>query len=152
MTFRHPLGPPDLRKALAGLGTTILLATAALSVTAATSRADDPVGHHVKYTVTADDPVYAEIYYRDTDPPTFADYSHDPYVYSPTAEADLGRPGQSWVYEATLADPGQWAMVTASSGESAATTPTFHCELAVDGVVAVTDAGPKGALCSLRSW
>ena len=67
----------------------------------------------MRYTVTADKPVNAEIYYRDTDPPTFSDYSHDPYVFSPNAEATVG-PGKPWVLEATLTDPIQWGMVTRS--------------------------------------
>ncbi len=50
-----------------------------------------------------------------------------------------------------LANPGQWAMVAATSGLSPA-TPMFHSELAVDGVAVTSNDGPKGALCSLRSW
>jgi hypothetical protein len=152
-----PAARARLAASCALLGLAMLVAVS-MGATA-TARADDGVGaddgpalHRVTYTVTADNPVYAEIYYRDTDPPNFADYSHDPYSFSPTAEADLGRPGQSWVYQAMLADPDQWAMVTAMSGDSAVTAPTFHCKLAVDGVVVVTKDGPKGALCSLRSW
>lgn len=106
--------------------------------------------HHVRYTVTSSTPVYAEIYYRDTDPPTFADYSHDPYLYSPNVEADIG-PNKPWVLDVTLADPDQWAMVTATSGDSNITTG-FQCQLAVDGTVVVSSKGPKGALCSLRNW
>lgn len=106
--------------------------------------------HHVRYSVTSSTPVYAYIYYRDTDPPTFVDYSHDPYRYSPRIEADIG-PGKPWVLDVTLQDPDQWAMVTATSGDSNVTTP-FQCQLSVDGAVVVSSNGPKGALCSLRTW
>lgn len=116
---------------------------------AATSNAEPPL-HHVRYTVTSDNPFWAKIYYRDTDPPSFADYSHDPYLFSPTAEADVG-PGRPWVLEVMLADPGQWAMVTVAATD-ARVTPMAHCQLAVDGVVVSTGNGAKGALCSIRHW
>jgi hypothetical protein len=126
-----------------------MLVAAGLLVTTAPSSAE-PELHHVKYTVTAEQPLYAEIHYRDTDPPTFADYSHNPYQYSPNVEVDVG-PATPWVLEVMLGDPNQWAMVTASSGQSPA-MKNFHCELAVDGVAVVADEGAKGVLCSLRHW
>lgn len=112
--------------------------------------AEGPVMHTVTYTVYTDNPFHADIYYRDTEPPNFADYSHNPYVFSPKVEADLG-PGQPWVLNVALANPEFWAMVTATSGQSP-NPPTFHCTLAVDGQVVVTNSGAKGALCSLRHW
>jgi hypothetical protein len=148
--FPTVCGSTTTVRTLLGIGSAMLLAAAGLTVTTATSGADEPVLHHVKYTVTSENPFYAEIYYRDTDPPNFAEYSHNPYLYSPNVEADIG-PGAPWVFEAMLADPSQWAMVTATSGPSAA-TPMVHCELAVDGVVVVSKDGPKGALCSMRFW
>ncbi len=119
---------------------------------AAPSAVADPPLHHVRYTVFADGPIWARIYYRDTEPAVFSDYSHNPYVFSPRADADLA-PDRPWVLETALADPEMWAMVTVQSGESPDyPTPTFRCELAVDGVVVKTGSGPKGALCSLRNW
>lgn len=50
-----------------------------------------------------------------------------------------------------LADPQNWAMVLGTSGLSP-NPPGFRCTLAVDGEVVVTNAGPKGALCSMRLW
>jgi hypothetical protein len=142
------------RQTILALASTPLLAMAAMAAIAVgtpTSRADDePVLHHVKYAVWAETPVYAEIYYRDTDPPTFADYSHNPYQYSPNVEATVG-PGKQWVLDVMLADPNQWAMVVGMVPLSQ-TNPDFHCALAVDGTVVVTNQGPKGALCSIRSW
>lgn len=126
------------------------LAISALLSTPAQAAAEQPVLHHVQYTVTSETPTHAQIYYRQTDPPSWADYSHNPYLFSPRADADIG-PGKSWVFEVMLADPEQWAMVTATSG-LAPVTPMFHCELAVDGVVVSTNQGPKGALCALRHW
>ena len=112
--------------------------------------ADGAVPHEVTYTVYTDSPFHADIYYRDAEPVSFADYSHDPYVFSPKAEADLG-PGAPWVLTVRLEDPQHWAMVTATSGRSP-NPPGFHCTLAVDGAVVVSNSGANGALCSLRPW
>jgi hypothetical protein len=106
--------------------------------------------HHVKYTVFSEQPFYVDIYYRDVDPPNWAEYSHNPYKFSPKVESDVG-PDQQWNLDVMLSNPDQWAMVTASVGPSQQ-SPNIHCVLAVDGVVVATDAGPKGALCSLRNW
>ena len=140
------------RRSLSAFGTAVLLATAGVAVTPTISRADegDPVLHHVKYSIWADTPVNAEIYYRDTDPPTFADYSHNPYQYSPNVEADVG-PDKQWVLDVMLADPNQWAMVVGTKTR-AETNSGFHCVLAVDGAVVVVNNGLKGALCSIRHW
>ncbi|MGV0992169.1 MAG: hypothetical protein ACOYB7_07925 [Mycobacterium sp.] len=110
----------------------------------------DDVLHDVTYTVFTERPFFADIYYRDAEPPNFADYSHDPYVFSPKIEADLG-PDRPWVLNVRLSDPQSWAMVVGTSGSSP-NPPTFHCTLAVDGAVVVSNSGAKGALCALRHW
>jgi hypothetical protein len=140
------------RRSLPAFGAAVLLAMAGVAAIPAISRADegDPVLHHVKYSIWADTPVNAEIYYRDTDPPTFADYSHNPYQYSPNVEADVG-PDKQWVLDVMLADPNQWAMVIGTKPRSE-TNPGFHCVLAVDGAVVIVNSGLKGALCSIRHW
>ncbi|MGW0160702.1 hypothetical protein ACWDUN_15460 [Mycobacterium sp. NPDC003323] len=126
--------------------------TAATPVSAEPPPPPPPPLHHVQYTVTTDAPFWVHIYYRETDPPTWSDYSHNPYVFSPRADVDVA-PDKPWVFDAMLADPDLWAMVTVQSGESPnLDPPTMNCTLAVDGVVVKTDSGPKGALCSLRSW
>jgi hypothetical protein len=111
-----------------------------------------PPLHHVQYTVTTDAPFWVHIYFRETDPPTWSDYSHNPYEFSPRVDVDVA-PDRPWVFDAMLADPDLWSMVMVQSGEAPGfPTPTFNCTLAVDGVVVKTDSGPKGALCSLRTW
>lgn len=117
---------------------------------AAPASADDPGLHDVTYTVYTDQPFFADIYYRDSEPANFADYSHNPYIFSPKVEADLG-PDRPWVLNVKLANPRHWAMVLGTSGQSP-NPPNFHCTLAVDGVVQATNSGAKGALCSLRLW
>ena len=136
---------------LAAIGMSLVTAClTAPGTAAAEGPADSPAFHAVTYTVYTDAPFHADIYYRDSEPPNFADYSHNPYMFSPKAEADLG-PGQPWVLTVQLASPEQWAMVTATSGQSP-NPPTFHCTLAVDGTVVASNSGAKGALCSLRHW
>jgi hypothetical protein len=114
------------------------------------SHATTPGTHSVKYVVYSDVPASVDIYYRDTDPPDFADFSHNPYQYSPKVEANLA-PGTPWQREASLANPDLWAMVAVSRVHSSV-KPEFHCELLVDGVIAASNRGPMGALCSLRQW
>jgi len=144
----------DRAKGFARLGSAMALAATAAAGTMASATADDeappPAMHQVTYTIFTEQPFNAEIYYRDSDPPNFADYSHDPYVYSPNIEAQVG-PGKPWVMTVQLANPDQWAMVMGTSGQSP-NPPNFHCVLAVDGVVVAQNAGAKGALCSLRHW
>jgi hypothetical protein len=137
------------RGALATSGAALLAATG-LSI--ATPAAAEPPLHHVRYTVTADAPFWAHIYYREREPAVFADYSHNPYEFSPRAQVDIG-PDQPWVFDAMLADPAMWAMVAVQSGEALDfPTPGFNCTLEVDGVVVKADSGPAGALCSIRDW
>jgi hypothetical protein len=137
---------------LAKIAAVLTLVAGCLVMAAAPpAAAEEPALHHVKYTVFTEIPYgNAEIYYRDVDPPNFADYSHNPYVFSPNVEATLG-PDRMWTMDVMLANPDQWAMVTATSLDSPQ-RPNFHCVLAVDGEVVATNQGPRGALCSIRNW
>ncbi|UXA16570.1 hypothetical protein [Mycobacterium sp. SMC-4] len=130
------------------------LCTATTVFAAGVADAQPPL-RHVRYTVGASqDITNAEIYYREVDPPNWAEYSHNPYQFTPNVEADLG-PGKAWVFETMLANPDAWAMVVVGlPGPSTQPLqePGFVCELRVDDVVVATDSGSKGALCSLRPW
>lgn len=109
---------------------------------------------NVKYTLTAERPIYADIYYLGQEPGNFAQYSNNPYRFIPNVEVDVG-PNTPWVYELQLAKPEHWAMFSASTGDGPVKEPgepNFHCELEVDGVVVVESAGPTGVLCSIRPW
>jgi hypothetical protein len=112
--------------------------------------AADPVMHHVKYAVTAENPIYTDIYYLDHQPDKFSDYSHNPYLFTPHVDVDLG-PGKPWTFDLDMTNPDAYAMVVASTGTEPG-TPGLHCVLAVDGVVVVSKDGLKGVLCSLRNW
>ena len=136
---------------LLGAGAAMLVAMTGLLVSTGRAHADEPVMHHVKYTITAQNPIYADIYYLDQQPQVFSDYSHNPYQYTPNVQADIA-PGHPWVSPTVmLSDPNNYAMVTVSTGTEPG-TPQFHCALIVDGKVVVSNDGAKGVLCSLRSW
>src|SRR5689334_17081416 len=131
------------------IGATIAAPTAA--VRAEPAEPPPPPLRHVQYTIFTEQPYTAEIYYRDTDPPNWAEYSHNPYLYSPNIEVGVG-PDKQWNLDAWLANPDAWAMVVASIQSDSPASPNFHCVLAVDDVVVKTSQGPKGALCSIRAW
>lgn len=141
-------------KAVLGVGAVVslasLLAGPGALVGSGPAQADEQVMHHVKYTVSAQNPIYTSIYYLDHEPAIFADYSHDPYSFTPHVDVDLA-PGKSWSYELDLSKPEVYAMVVASTGTEPG-TPGLHCDLEVDGAVVVSKDGPKGVLCSLRHW
>ncbi|OBG41304.1 hypothetical protein A5672_12575 [Mycobacterium alsense] len=110
----------------------------------------DPVWHQVVYIVSSRNPAYVDIFYQDQDPTLFSDYSHNPYQFTPQVHADIA-PGKPWVQPVNLLNPDQWAMVTVTTGREPG-TPGIQCDLSVDGKVVVSKVGPKGALCSLRTW
>jgi hypothetical protein len=126
-----------------------LLVGAGLAVNTPRAHAD-PAMHHVKYAVTAENPIYTDIYFLDHQPAKFSDYSHNPYSFTPHVDVDLG-PGKPWTFDLDMSNPDDYAMVVASTGTEPG-TPGIHCVLAVDGAVVVSNGGPKGALCSLRNW
>jgi|SRR5689334_17781870 len=129
----------------------MLLGATAAVLQAAPVHADEPIpAHRVTYTVTSDGQLDVDVYYREVDPPTWAEYSHNPYQFSPKAEASLA-PGQPWVREVTLIDPDRWAMV-AISRTSTSRSGSIRCTLAVDGETVAAAEGNAGAVCSLRNW
>jgi hypothetical protein len=133
------------------LGVALAMLTGYTTLTAAPSRADDPVMHPVRYVITSAKPIYADIYYLDQQPPKYSDYSHNPYQFTPHVNADIA-PGNPWVSPVVmLSDPNDYAMVVVSTGTEPG-IPQFHCALVVDGAVAVSNDGAKGVLCSLRIW
>jgi hypothetical protein len=137
------------RRALFAAGSAIL--SAATFLAAGPARADEGLPlHHVKYTLTAENPIWAQIYYLDHEPAVWADWSHNPFEFMPNIEQDLG-PGITWTYELDLQKPQEWAMVIANTGPEPS-TPNFHCAIAVDGTTVVSNVGGKGVLCSIRKW
>lgn len=131
------------------LGITMLLGCLLTAPGQATAD-DDPPMHQVIYTISAKNPIYADIYYQDQDPTKYSDYSHNPYTFTPNIQADIA-PGRPWSQQVMLINPDAWAMVSVSVGRQPG-TPGFHCTVSVDGNVVVSRDGDKGVLCSLRTW
>ena len=107
-----------------------------------------PAGtHQVTYTVTTTSDLTANIYYVVGDPPDQASANKPQFM--PMARTQVG-PGAPWTIQANLTDPTQWAFVSASGGLRV--NPEFHCEIAVDGKVVVSQQGGSGVQCALRPW
>jgi hypothetical protein len=137
-----------MRKATFSVGAALTVAAAGVAATHATSTAD-PGAHQVKYTVTATSGLTAQIYYIATEPPSKSAFDADSSPYLTNVRVDVN-PDGPWVFETTLNDPNQWAIVTASGGLRV--NPEFHCEIAVDGQVVVSQQGGSGVQCALRPW
>lgn len=107
-------------------------------------------GHQVTYTITATSELSVDVQYIQTDPPSKAAYNADADKYLATSRRTPINPGAPLVYTATLADPSQWALVTASGGLRI--NPELHCAIAIDGEEVVSVQGGSGVTCSTRPW
>ncbi len=129
-------------------------AAAVAAVTSGTSHAD-PAGHQVTYTVSSPNTVTATVQYMNSDPPSQAAYNADSSKFMNNVQAPLSG-GQPVVYSTTLANPNQWAIVTASGilhwPDSANGPASFHCEIAVDGQVVVKQDATSAVTCATRPW
>ncbi|MEO8816444.1 MAG: hypothetical protein ABI307_03005 [Mycobacterium sp.] len=134
--------------ATARFGTALFVAAAGVAVSHATSSAE-PEGHQVTYTVTTTSDLMANIQYIETEPPSKAAYNADASRYLQSLHTRITG-GEPLVYTVTLANPNQWALITASGG--LVINPEFHCEIAVDGEVVVSQQGGSGVTCSTRPW
>ena len=141
MTTVHKLLAAGAAMSLAGAG--LLIGTGSAHA--------DPVWHQVVYIVSSRTPAYVDIFYQDQDPTLFSDYSHNNYTFTPQVHADIA-PDKPWVQPVNLLNPDQWAMVSATTGHEPLAAGGIQCDLSVDGKVVVSKNGPKGALCSLRTW
>ncbi|MBJ7338506.1 hypothetical protein [Mycolicibacterium sp.] len=134
----------------AAIGVAALVASAGMAASQATAGAE-PAGHKVVYTLTSAGDADFDLYYLTTQPADKAAYNADSYAYLKKEQITLGA-GQPWVFETTLADP-QWAILTVSStthGGRAAPNP--HCEISVDGQIAVQQDAPYNLQCQLGQW
>lgn len=139
----------NVRKRASAVSVTgAVVAIAAVVATPAIAHAD-PAGHQVTYTVTTTSDLTANIQYMNVDPPSQAAFDADSSKYLTSVHTPITG-GQPLVYTATLQNPSQWAIVTASGGLRI--NPEFHCEIAVDGQVVVSQNGGSGVTCSTRPW
>ncbi|MDT5146398.1 MAG: hypothetical protein QOC58_1043 [Mycobacterium sp.] len=125
------------------------------AVTPATAFAD-PAGHQVTYTITATGNLTGNVRYMNTDPPSQVAYDANSSQFMNSVQTAFTA-GQPLVYTATLANPDQWAIVTASGGChwpdcDSSNTPQIQCQIAVDGQTVVTQSATTGVTCSTRRW
>lgn len=135
-----------MRKATTKVGMAAVVAIAGVAVGDATASAD---GHQVTYTVTTTSDLNTNIQYIEVDPPSKEAYDADPARYLRQVRTPITG-GTPLVYTATLADPSQWAFLEASGGLRI--NPEFHCELAIDGQVVVSQQGGSGVRCATQEW
>jgi hypothetical protein len=131
----------NVRKVTSGVAVATFAAAVGVAVAPGISHAD---GHQVTYTVTSPNNLTATVNYVSSDPPSQAAYSADPSKFTTSVQAPLSG-GAPVTYTATLANPNQFASITASGmlhwPDSGNGPAQFHCEIAVDGqVVAQADA------------
>lgn len=124
----------------------VTMAVAAV-LTPAAAHAD---GHQVTYTVTSPNNVTANVSYVNADPPSQAAFNADPSKFSTSVQAPLSG-GTPVTYTATLANPNQFASITASGmlhwPDSGNGPAQFHCEIAVDGQVVVQQDATTTVTC-----
>jgi hypothetical protein len=128
-----------------------LTASAGVAVSQGTSSADPAAGHQVHYSLTTAAGADFDLYYLTTQPASKAAYNADSYSYLKKETVSLA-PGQPWTFDTTLADP-QWAILTVSSTtHGGREAPNPHCEITVDGQVAVQQDAPYNLQCQLGQW
>ena len=110
-----------------------------------------PAGHVVRYTLVAPGGGDFNLNYLTAQPPSKEAYNADAYAYLKKETVVLA-PGVPWVFETTMEDP-QWGILTASTGVHAMVAPPNpHCEIAIDGQIAVQQGGPYTVQCQLSQW
>jgi len=116
----------------------------------------DPAGHQVTYTITTTGNLTGNVRYMSADPPSQGAFDANSSQFLTTVPATFSA-DQPLVYSATLANPSQWAFVSASGGChwpdcGSGSTPELRCEISVDGQVVDTRSATTGVTCSTRPW
>lgn len=106
---------------------------------------------NVRYTLATAAPYQFTITYLTTQPASKDAYNADADAYLKRDTVTV-TPEAPWVFETDLADP-QWAFLQASStARGGMAAPNAHCDVAVDGVVAVQSDHPYSPVCLLSQW
>lgn len=136
-------------------GVAVAAFAAAIGLAAPATSSAEPAGHQVTYTVSSPNNLTATVQYMNSDPPSQAAYNADSSKFMTNVQAPLAG-GQPAVYSTTLANPNQWAIVTASGilhwPDSSNGPASFHCEIAVDGQVVVKQDATSAVTCATRPW
>lgn len=145
----------NARNAIIISGAAVIAAAFAGAFSPATTQAD-PTGHQVTYTVSATGNLTGQVRYMNTDPPSQSAFDENSSRYMTTVQATFSA-DRPLVYTTTLANPIQWAFVSASGGChwpdcGSGSGPLLRCEVVVDGRVVVTQDAASGVTCSTRPW
>ncbi|WP_162296996.1 hypothetical protein [Mycobacteroides abscessus] len=133
--------------------TAALLATASTAtLTLALAPAAEAAPHQVKYVISSDRDFLSQTLVLQNEPPSKSAYDTESSKYLVRNSTRIA-PDAPFVVETTLNDPTQWAYVSASAAAKAVTgAPVFHCEVYVDGALAMQADGETAVTCSLRQW
>ncbi len=132
------------------MGVALLAASAAFAITHGTAAAE-PAGQSVQYTLSTAGPYEFQVTYLVNQPASMQAFNADSNAYL-KRETITVAPGAPWVFNTTLADP-QWAFLQVSStARGGMAPPNAHCEVAVDGQVAVAQDHPYSPMCLLSQW
>jgi hypothetical protein len=157
----------NMRLTTCRVAAALIVIAAGVGITHGTSSAN-PGGHQVTYTVTTVSELVAQIYYMATEPPDMSAYADNTPKYLWASRPKVN-PDAPWSYTTTLANPNQWATVSAFNHYAEADQPSdrgqvpperylpginagFHCEIVIDGQVVVSKQGDHDVECSTRPW
>ncbi|BBZ75596.1 hypothetical protein MANY_09330 [Mycolicibacterium anyangense] len=141
----------DMRTVTARVGAALVLAAAGVAGTHAIAAADPAPGHQVTYTLATGGTYDFTVTYLTAQPPSKDAFNanSDPFMKRETISVS---PDAPWVFTTTLADP-QWAFLqVASTTHGGQAAPNAHCEVTVDGQVAVAQDAPYSPQCYLSRW
>lgn len=140
-----------MRKVTASVGAALMLATAGVAATHAVSSADPAPGHQVTYTLATGGTYSFTVTYLTAQPPSKAAFNADSDGFM-KRETITVSPDAPWVFQTTLDDP-QWAFLqVASTTHGGQAAPNAHCEVAIDGQVAIAQDAPYSPQCYLGQW
>ncbi|WP_442930386.1 hypothetical protein [Mycobacterium sp. NBC_00419] len=141
----------DMRKVTARVGAALVLAAAGVAGTGAVAAADPAAGHQVTYTLATGGTYDFTITYLTAQPPSKDAFNANSDAFMKRETISVS-PDAPWVFTTTLADP-QWAFLqvgsTTHGGQAA---PNAHCEVSVDGQVAVAQDAAYSPQCYLSRW
>jgi hypothetical protein len=148
----------NIRYAASVVAAALIVAAVGVELAKGTSNAG-PVGHQVTYTITSKIEQYADIAFVANQPANEMDYADHSQKYLFTVRPKVN-PDAPWSYTTTLADPGRWAWLSAGDWyafEDVALPPEvkavdhgYHCQIAIDGHVVVSNQGRLQVGCGTK--
>ena len=117
------------------------------------------VGHQVTYTITSEIEQYTEIAFMAHQPANEMDYADHSQKYLFMVRPKVN-PDAPWSYTTTLANPDRWAWLSAGDWysfsdiyippEVRGINHGYHCEIAIDGHVVVSNQGRLQVGCGIK--